>query len=67
MLGIAVLGSVFSGSGSYLSGSAFVAGLQPALWVGVVVLAAGALLVTAVPARRRTAIEAAVATAPAAA
>ena len=35
MLGIAVLGSVFSGSGSYLSGPAFVAGLQPALWVGV--------------------------------
>src|SRR5947209_2459966 len=53
VLGIAVLGSVFSSNGSYLSGSAFVSGLQPALWVGVAVLAAGALLVTAVPSRRR--------------
>jgi EmrB/QacA subfamily drug resistance transporter len=52
VLGIAVLGSVFSGSGSYLSGPAFVSGLQPALWVGTAVLAAGALLVTALPLRR---------------
>jgi hypothetical protein len=58
VLGIAVLGSVFSGSGSYLSGPAFVAGLQPALWVGAAVLALGALAVVAVPSRRRAAIDA---------
>jgi EmrB/QacA subfamily drug resistance transporter len=67
VLGIAVLGSVFSGSGSYLSGPAFVSGLQPALWVATAVLAAGALLVTALPLRRgarvETVAEASVATA----
>jgi EmrB/QacA subfamily drug resistance transporter len=65
VLGIAVLGSVFSGSGSYLTGPAFVAGLQPALWVGVAVLAAGALIVTLVPARRQSPAEAVLAVAPA--
>jgi EmrB/QacA subfamily drug resistance transporter len=57
VLGIAVLGSVFSGNGSFASGSAFVAGLHPALWVGATVLAAGALLVTAVPSRGAPAID----------
>ena len=58
VLGIAVLGSVFSGSGSYLSAPAFVAGLQPALWVGVAVLAAGAVLATVVRTGARAEAEA---------
>ena len=42
VLGVAVLAAVFSASGGYQSGQAFVDGLQPALWVGAAVLAAGA-------------------------
>jgi EmrB/QacA subfamily drug resistance transporter len=49
VLGVAVLASVFTGSGGYESAQAFVSGLTPALWVGVSVLAAGALVVIAVP------------------
>jgi EmrB/QacA subfamily drug resistance transporter len=49
VLGVAVLASVFTGSGGYESAQAFMAGLTPALWVGVSVLAAGALVVIAVP------------------
>jgi EmrB/QacA subfamily drug resistance transporter len=49
VLGVAVLASVFTGSGGYQSAPAFMAGLTPALWVGVSVLAAGALVVIAVP------------------
>ena len=46
VFGIAVLGAVFSAHGSYASGSAFVAGLAPAVWVGAaaVAVAAGAAL-----------------------
>ncbi len=46
VFGIAVLGAVFSAHGSYASGSAFVAGLIPAVWVGAaaVAVAAGAAL-----------------------
>jgi EmrB/QacA subfamily drug resistance transporter len=47
--GIAVLSTVFTGSGGYTSPQAFVSGLTPALWVGVAVLAAGALLALALP------------------
>ncbi|MDE3069897.1 MAG: DHA2 family efflux MFS transporter permease subunit, partial [Acidobacteriota bacterium] len=49
VLGVAVLASVFSGAGGYASGHAFVAGLLPALWVGVAVLGAAALVVLALP------------------
>jgi len=49
VLGVAVLASVFTGAGSYLSPQAFVDGLLPAMWVGVAVLAAGALVVLALP------------------
>jgi len=49
VLGVAVLASVFTGAGSYASPRAFVAGLSPAMWVGVAVLAAGALIVLALP------------------
>ncbi len=44
VLGIAVLSTVFSNQGSYASPQAFVNGLQPTMWVGVAVLAAGALV-----------------------
>ena len=49
VLGIAVLATVFTSHGSYMSAQAFVSGLTPALWVGVAVLAAGALLAAALP------------------
>jgi EmrB/QacA subfamily drug resistance transporter len=49
VLGVAVLASVFTGSGGYASHQAFVNGLLPALWVGVAVLAAGALVVLLLP------------------
>ena len=48
VFGVAVLGTVFAGAGSYATGHAFIAGLVPALWVGVAVLAAAALLLAAV-------------------
>jgi hypothetical protein len=46
VFGIAVLGAVFSAHGSYASGTAFVSGLAPAVWVGgaaVAVASAAAL------------------------
>ncbi len=49
VLGIAVLATVFTNHGSYVSPQAFVSGLVPAMWVGVGVLAAGALLAAALP------------------
>ncbi len=49
VLGVAVLASVFTGSGGYGSPQAFIDGLIPAVWVGVAVLAAGALVVLALP------------------
>ena len=51
MLGVAVLASVFTGAGGYSSPQAFVNGLIPAMWVGVAVLAAGALVVLLFPFR----------------
>jgi nitrate/nitrite transporter NarK len=46
VFGIAVLGAVFSAHGSYATGTAFVSGLAPAVWVGgaAVAVAAGAAL-----------------------
>jgi EmrB/QacA subfamily drug resistance transporter len=49
VLGIAVLATVFTSHGSYASPQAFVAGLTPAMWVGVAVLAAGAIMAAALP------------------
>ena len=49
VLGIAVLATVFTSHGGYVSPQAFVNGLIPALWVGVAVLAAGALVAVALP------------------
>ena len=56
VLGVAVLASVFTGSGGYSSPQAFVNGLLPAMWVGVAVLAAGALIVLALPFGSRAAV-----------
>jgi EmrB/QacA subfamily drug resistance transporter len=55
VLGIAVLATIFTAHGGYASPRAFVAGLVPALWVAVAVLAAGALLALALPFSTRAA------------
>jgi len=54
VLGIAVLAAVFSATGGYESGQAFVDGLAPALWVGAAVLAVGAVAALLVPAKPRS-------------
>ena len=51
--GIAVLATVFSGAGAYTTPQAFVDGLVPALWVGVAVLAFGAIVAAVAPLRRQ--------------
>jgi EmrB/QacA subfamily drug resistance transporter len=55
VLGIAVLATVFTSHGGYRSAQAFVSGLTPAMWVGVAVLATGALVAAALPFATRTA------------
>jgi len=52
-LGIAVLATVFTSHGSYASGQSFVNGLVPAMWVGVGVLGAGALIAAVLPVNTR--------------
>jgi hypothetical protein len=65
VLGVAVLASVFTGAGGYTSPQAFVNGLVPAVWVGVAVLAAGALTALLLPfSPRRASVPAEAATAP---
>ncbi len=49
VLGIAVLATVFTSHGSYVSPQAYVNGLVPAMWVGTAVLAAGALIALVFP------------------
>ncbi len=49
VLGVAVLATVFTSAGGYASPQAFMAGLIPAVWVGVAVLVAGALTAIAFP------------------
>jgi EmrB/QacA subfamily drug resistance transporter len=49
VLGIAVLATVFTSHGSYASPQTFVTGLVPAMWVGVGVLALGALIAAVLP------------------
>ncbi len=49
VLGVAVLGAVFSAKGSYASGASFVDGLRSASTVGAVVLGVGAILALAIP------------------
>ena len=52
VLGVAVLATVFTGAGSFTTPQAYVDGLIPAVWVGVAVLAAGALVALLVPGRQ---------------
>jgi EmrB/QacA subfamily drug resistance transporter len=49
VLGIAILATVFTSHGSYASPQAYIDGLTPAIWVGVGVLAAGALIAALFP------------------
>jgi hypothetical protein len=53
VFGVAVLASVWSQYGSYTSGTDFVNGMTPALWVGAVVVALGAVAAFAIPRRTR--------------
>ncbi|MEP6952615.1 MAG: DHA2 family efflux MFS transporter permease subunit [Solirubrobacteraceae bacterium] len=55
VFGVAVLSTVFAGSGSFASPLAYVDGVQPALWVGAAVVAIGAAIATALPRRERAA------------
>ncbi len=48
-VGVAVLASVFSAYGDYESPAGFAAGLEPAVWVGAAVVAAGALVAFLLP------------------
>jgi EmrB/QacA subfamily drug resistance transporter len=52
VFGVAVMSTIFAGSGSFASPQAFVDGFTPALWVGAAVVGAGALVALALPARR---------------
>ncbi len=51
VFGVAVLASVFTANGSYLSASAFVDGLVPAVAVGAAVAGIGAIVALALPGR----------------
>jgi nitrate/nitrite transporter NarK len=55
VFGIAVLGAVFSARGGYASGTAFVSGLAPAVWVGAAAVAVAAAAALFLPRLRRTA------------
>ena len=55
VFGVAVLASVFSSYGGYESGQAFVDGLVPAVWVGAIVVALGAVAALFIPRKRRQA------------
>ena len=48
-----MLASVFARYGGYESGQTFVDGMTPALWIGAVVVALGAVAAFAIPAVRR--------------
>jgi hypothetical protein len=53
VLGIAVLGAVFSSSGGYASPQNYVSGLTPAIWVGAAVVLLGVFTALLVPGRKR--------------
>jgi EmrB/QacA subfamily drug resistance transporter len=52
VFGVAVLAAVFSSYGGYESGTAFVAGLAPAVWAGAAVVAIGAVAALLIPRRK---------------
>jgi len=53
VFGVAVMASVFSSYGGYESPATFVDGLVPAVWIGAIVVGAGALASLLIPRRRR--------------
>jgi EmrB/QacA subfamily drug resistance transporter len=53
VLGIAVLGAVFSARGGYTSGASFVSGMSAAVWVGGAAVAVAAAAALALPRLRR--------------
>jgi EmrB/QacA subfamily drug resistance transporter len=53
VLGVAVLASIFGSVGGYESPSTFSDGLIPAIWVGAIVVAAGAAIALLIPRRER--------------
>jgi MFS family permease len=55
VLGVAVLASIFASQGGYATPETFVDGLVPALWVGAVVVAAGAVVSLLIPRKPRAA------------
>ena len=55
VLGVAVLASVFASSGGYGTPQTFTDGLVPALWIGAIVVGAGALVALLIPGRRSAA------------
>ena len=57
VLGIAVLGVIFSSHGSYASGQDYVNGMTAAVYVAAAVVAVGALAAMVVPSRRTAATE----------
>src|SRR6266487_2024103 len=60
VFGIAVLGAVFSARGGYASGTAFVSGLVPAVWVGGAAVAVAAAVALLLPRLRKTEVSPAV-------
>jgi EmrB/QacA subfamily drug resistance transporter len=55
VLGVAVLASIFARYGGYGSPQTFTDGLVPAIWVGAIVVGAGALVTLLIPRKRRPA------------
>jgi EmrB/QacA subfamily drug resistance transporter len=53
VFGVAVLASIWSQYGSYQTGTAFVDGMVPAVWVGAVIVFLGAIAAFLIPSRRR--------------
>ena len=59
VFGVAVLASIWSHYGSYRTGTSFVDGMTPAIWVGAGIVLLGAVAAFAIPHRRRNEVEAA--------
>jgi EmrB/QacA subfamily drug resistance transporter len=55
VFGVAVLAAVFASYGGYETPQSYVDGLTPAVWVGAIVVALGALAAVFIPRRRRPA------------
>ncbi|MGZ4395760.1 MAG: DHA2 family efflux MFS transporter permease subunit [Gaiellaceae bacterium] len=55
VFGVAVLASIFAHYGGYSTGQSFVDGLTPAIWLGAIVVALGAVAALMIPRRRRPA------------